>query len=297
VTTRFELATLRLGASPVGVIKVGERYWRLDKAAPTLPTTIKGLLSDWEDSFPKLQALADACAKGGLAEALVTDTNPVLETPILYPNKLVAVGANYADHLREMGMTPAKWDVMPFFFKPPTTAMVGPGKTMPKPASTQQFDWEIELAVVIGKKLKNASREEARAGIAGYSVGLDMSCRDLQTNDTPVKLDLARGKAQDAMGPMGPTVVPAAFIKDPHNLSLRLSVNGELKQNGTTSDMLFQVDEMASEVSKHVTLEPGDVLFTGSCRGAGASIGQFLNPGDEIVAEIGEVGTLVIGVT
>jgi homoserine O-acetyltransferase len=172
----------------------------------------------------------------------------------------------------------------------------GPGRTLVIPATTREFDWEIELAVIISRKLKNADLEAAAAGIAGYSVGLDMTCRNPLERDSPTGVDLVRAKAQDGVAPVGPFIRPSAFIRDVQNLRLKLFVNGEIKQNGCTADMLYSVPEQLSTISRYITLEPGDIVFTGSPAGSGASIGQFLHPGDRIEAEIEGVGRLDVEV-
>lgn len=214
---------------------------------------------------------------------------------MLYPDKLLAVGANYTGHLHEMHLPETKWDSMPFFLRPPTTTLVGPGKTVRIPDTTRQFDWEVELAVVLGGTLREASREQARAAIAGYSIGLDLSCRDLIQTDTALSVDLVRGKAQDTMAPCGPWIVPAAFVPDPQNLRLQLAVNDAPMQDGNSREMLWQVDEQLAEISRFVTLVPGDILFTGSPAGSAASKGvPFLKPGDRIRAEIESIGVLEV---
>ncbi|HEV7434218.1 MAG TPA: fumarylacetoacetate hydrolase family protein [Pseudorhizobium sp.] len=126
-------------------------------------------------------------------------------TPIRYPATLLAVGANYSGHLKEMGLDAGRWASMPFFIRPPKSTLVGPGATVIIPRSTRQFDWECELAVVIGRPLRHATKVEAAAAIAGYSIGLDLSCRDLIQVDNDLKVDLLRGKAQDTMAPMPAT--------------------------------------------------------------------------------------------
>ena len=144
--------------------------------------------------------------------------------------------------------------------------------------------------------LTDGDLESAKLAIAGYSVGIDLTCRDLLDRNAPAGVDLVRAKAQDNMAPLGPVLVPAAFVGDPHHLGLRLYVNDEIKQDGNTSDMLYSVYEQVANISRLVTLEPGDVVFTGSCAGSGASIGQFLKPGDRIRAEIDRVGRLEVGI-
>jgi 2-keto-4-pentenoate hydratase/2-oxohepta-3-ene-1,7-dioic acid hydratase in catechol pathway len=181
-----------------------------------------------------------------------------------------------------------------FFLKPPTTSLVGCGKTVRYPVQSGKLDWEIELAVVVGTKLRRASEEEALQGIAGYAVGLDLSARDWQMNPRhPWKFDLFTGKAFDDSCPLGPKLVPARFV-DPRNLRLRLLVNGVVKQDASTKDMIWSVAEQVSLLSEHVTLEPGDVLLTGTPAGVGLATDTFLRVGDRIEAEIDGLGKLEV---
>jgi 2-keto-4-pentenoate hydratase/2-oxohepta-3-ene-1,7-dioic acid hydratase in catechol pathway len=159
---------------------------------------------------------------------------------------------------------------------------------------TREFDWEIELAVVVGRTLADATLVEAAAAIAGYSVGLDMTCRDLIDRNSPLGVDLVRAKSQDCMAPAGPVFQPAQWVGDPQQLSLQLWVNGELKQNGSTANMLYSVADQLSTISRYLTLEPGDMVFTGSPAGSGGISGRFLQPGDHIRASISRVGTLEV---
>ncbi|MDB5583142.1 MAG: 2-keto-4-pentenoate hydratase/2-oxohepta-3-ene,7-dioic acid hydratase, partial [Bradyrhizobium sp.] len=154
----------------------------------------------------------------------------------------------------------------------------------------EQFDWEIELAVVIGRRLTQGDEAAAQRAIAGYSIGIDFSCRDLLHPEGRGGVDLVRAKAQDGMAPLGPGVVPARFVGDVQKLALKLWVNDRLRQDGTTANMLFPVAEQIATISQYITLEPGDVVFTGSP--AGSAEGDYLKPGDQIRAEIEHVGVL-----
>jgi 2-keto-4-pentenoate hydratase/2-oxohepta-3-ene-1,7-dioic acid hydratase in catechol pathway len=302
MTTNFGLATLS-SPRPVAAIEVDDFYWALDdlrNAGLDVPALdVKTLLLDWFANFPKLTALAEACVADRRFQALrIPDEQRTLALPLQYPNKLFAVGANYSAHLAEMGLPAKRWDLLPFFLKPPTTSMVGPGKTVIAPPNSVQLDWEVELAVVVGRHLSHASREEAFEAIAGYSVAIDLGARDMMLpQNYPPKVDLIRGKCQDTMCPFGPLIRPAAFIADPHNLRLRLSVNGLPRQDGSTREMLFSIDEQLSTISEFITIEPGDVVITGSTAGSAAAHGNaFLKPGDHIRAEIEGIGALEVEV-
>ena len=290
----FTLATLRSPGGPQAALGVGDAYYPLHALQPELHSTVRTLLDDWDTSLPMLEELSEHIVAGKLGAVSRIEKNMAqLETPVLYPDKLMAVGANYSGHLKEMGLDVKKWASMPFFLRPPKTTLVGPGKTVHIPKSTKQFDWECELVVFVGRHLRHASKEEAAAAVAGYAVGFDLSCRDLIQVDNDLKVDLVRGKAQDTMAPCGPYMMPAKFVPDPYNLHIQLWVNDAQMMNAYTSEMLYHVDEQLSVISEYLTIEPGDMLFTGSPSGSAAVHGgRFLQPGDRIHAEISGVGSL-----
>jgi 2-keto-4-pentenoate hydratase/2-oxohepta-3-ene-1,7-dioic acid hydratase in catechol pathway len=293
----FALANLDTESGERAALAIDGAYFRLDRMSSGYSLSVRAILDEWEEAYPKLLAAADECASlGSGSSAFVSPADAKLLTPIRYPNKLVCVGGVYRDHLLEFNLPPQRWKNMPMFLRAPTTSIVGPGRTLVIPATTRQLDWEIELAVIVSRRLKSADLDTAAAAIAGYSVGLDMTCRDLLDRDSPTGVDLVRAKAQDGMAPVGPFIRPSAFIRDVHNLRLKLFVNGEIKQNGCTTDMLYSVPEQLSTISRYITLEPGDIVFTGSPAGSGASIGQYLQPGDQILAEIEGVGRLDVEV-
>jgi 2-keto-4-pentenoate hydratase/2-oxohepta-3-ene-1,7-dioic acid hydratase in catechol pathway len=293
----FAIANLSTTNGERAALAIDGNYFRLDLLSAEWNTSVRAILDDWQHMYPHLVTAAEQCAlEGSTSRAFVNDENAQLLTPVKFPNKLVCVGGVYRDHLLEFNLPPERWKNMPMFLRAPTTSIVGPGRTLVIPPTTKEFDWEIELAVVVSQRLKNADLQTAQSGIAAYSVGLDMTCRDLLGRDSPTGVDLVRAKAQDGMAPVGPFLRPAQFVSDPQNLRLRLFVNDEIKQNGTTSDMLWSIPEQLSTISRYITLEPGDIVFTGSPAGSGASIGQFLHPGDRIRAEIDQVGTLHVEV-
>jgi 2-keto-4-pentenoate hydratase/2-oxohepta-3-ene-1,7-dioic acid hydratase in catechol pathway len=201
--TPFTVATLEAPGGSKAAIGIEGSYYLLEKIQPLLqPTSSKTLLETWDTSLPLLQELADSLATSGATKtAGIPQEAARLLAPVLYPDNLLAVGGNYAGHLKAMNLEVKKWDVMPFFIRPPKSTLVGPGETVRIPKTTHQFDWECELAVFVGKRLKDAGRDEASAAIAGYAIGLDLSCRDLIWVDNDLKVDLVRGKGQDTMAP------------------------------------------------------------------------------------------------
>ncbi len=221
---------------------------------------------------------------------------PVL-APLLYPGKILCAGANYYDHSAEMGVPDVRKETtrLFFFFKPPRNAVVGPGATVKKPIGTEAMDWEIELAAVIGRRARAVSEAEALSHVAAYTVAIDFSSRDLgRAPETFYKIDWVAGKAHDTCCPMGPRLVPADAIGDPQDLALKLWVNGELKQNARTSGMIFSIAEQIANLSRIMTLDPGDVILTGTPAGVGAPKGTFLSVGDRVDAEIENIGKLSV---
>jgi 2-keto-4-pentenoate hydratase/2-oxohepta-3-ene-1,7-dioic acid hydratase in catechol pathway len=182
------------------------------------------------------------------------------------------------------------------FFKPPATTLVGSGKSVRYPTQSKKFDWEIELAAVIGKRARRVRAAAALDCVAGYTIGIDLSARDWQFHPKHlVKFDLFGGKGFDDSCPLGPKIVPARFV-DHGNLQLRLYVNGELKQNANTRDMIWSLAEQIEAMSEHVTLDPGDVILTGTPAGVGLATGTYLKVGDRIDAHIDQLGQLSVEV-
>jgi 2-keto-4-pentenoate hydratase/2-oxohepta-3-ene-1,7-dioic acid hydratase in catechol pathway len=210
-----------------------------------------------------------------------------LEAP-LRPGKIVAIGLNYLDHVRETGM---EKPAAPLVFSKWPSCVIGPNQAIELDAEvSERVDWEVELAVVIGRTLRRASHEEALAGVFGYTVANDVSARDVQFGDG----QWVRGKSMDTFCPLGPVVVTPDEIGDVQALGLRTRVNGELVQESSTAEMIFGVAELISYCSRSFTLEPGDVLLTGTPWGCG----EFMTPprslraGDLVEVEIDSIGTL-----
>jgi len=218
-------------------------------------------------------------------------------TPLQYPGKVLCAGANYYDHIAEMGVPDVRKEAQRlfFFFKPPRNALVGPGRTVRYPADSKMFDWEVELAAVIGRSARRLTMANALEHVAAYTIGIDLSARDLnRAPETFYKLDWVAGKAQDTCCPLGPRLVPAKFIRDPQDLALKLSVNGEVKQNARTSGMIFDLREQLVTLSAIMTLDPGDVVLTGTPAGVGLPKKTFLKVGDRVDAEIESIGKLTV---
>lgn len=300
----FSLATLKVAGSPTPAICIAGRYWALADAAPHLlrPHPARGLLNlfdDWERAEKALVELA-AALQSGASDALSlpapTQAEDIL-CPLLYPNKVVLVGANYYEHMhQDAGRTSfnKESNIPVFFLKPPTTTLVGSGKTVRYPKQTEKFDYEIELAAVIGKRVRDLTLDNALDCVAGYTIAIDLSARDWQRHPKHmVKFDLFGGKAFDESCPVGPGIVPARFV-DPGNLPLKLWINGDLRQDSNTRHMIWSLAEQLVGITEHVTLEPGDMVSTGTPAGVGLRTQNFMKPGDRIDAEIGPLGRLSV---
>ena len=261
-------------------------------AGKAAPASNVDLFAGWDTWKPVLTALASSTAKSSVAPV-----EAKLAAPLLYPGKVLCAGANYYDHMAEMGFPGVKKETQRlfFFFKPPRNAVVGPGATVTMPRGTRKYDWEIELAAVIGKTARYVSVQNALSHVAGYTVAIDLSARDFnQAPDQFYKFDWVAGKATDTACPMGPWIVPAEALGDVQNVGLKLAVNGTVKQDSSTSQMIYSVAEQIARASELMTLDPGDVVLTGTPAGVGVPKGTFLAPGDRIDAEIAGIGTLSV---
>jgi 2-keto-4-pentenoate hydratase/2-oxohepta-3-ene-1,7-dioic acid hydratase in catechol pathway len=293
----WALATVESGGAPVGCIEVDNQFYRLTPSLARVGlvgmTTLMDLFADWDRSAAALDK-----AIGSLDAAdQVTPTRRL--APLLYPGKILCAGANYFDHLAEMGMPGAKKEEQRLFFfmKPPRNAVVGEGATVHMPIGTKAFDWEVELAAVIGRTARNVPVEKALDHIAGFTVAIDFSARDHnRAPETFYKLDWVAGKANDTCCPLGPRIVPVSTQADWQDVGLRLAVNDAMKQDGRTSQMIFDIAEQISIASRIMTLDPGDVLLTGTPAGVGVPKGTFLSVGDRVDAEIDGIGRLSVSI-
>jgi 5-carboxymethyl-2-hydroxymuconate isomerase len=203
----------------------------------------------------------------------------------LAPGKLIGVGLNYRDHAAETG---ASLPSRPLLFAKLPSSVTGPAGEVVRPAYTEELDYEGELAVVIGRRARDVPRERALAHVFGYAVMNDVTARDRQREEP----QWVRAKGGDTFAPFGPWVTTADEIPDPQALAIRTTVNGELRQDGTTADMVFPVDALVAFCSASFTLEPGDVITTGTPAGVGVARGAFLGPGDRVRVEIEGLGAL-----
>lgn len=224
-----------------------------------------------------------------------------LLVPIPRPNKLFLLAGNYAKHIEEGGGIAAeRAETFPYvFMKPPTTTLTDPGKPVRIPSvSPDHIDWELELAVIIGRQAKGVSEADALKYVAGYTVINDISNRKFKPNPERQErpkdafFDWLHGKWHDSFCPCGPCVVTPDEVADPQTLDMKLTVNGTVHQDASTAQQIFPVAAVIEFISSFVTLEPGDIISTGTAAGVGSTSETFLKPGDEVEATISGIGTL-----
>lgn len=226
------------------------------------------------------------------AEATRSLDEVVLHAPFR-PGKLIGVGLNYVEHVEESSRsldTDENLPTRPVLFSTPGTAVIGPDEPILHNSElTEQLDWECELAVIIGDIAKSVTEDDAINHVFGYSIVNDISARDQRRSG-----QWFFSKGQDSYKPFGPMVVTADELGDPHTLQLSLTVNGEQRQNGNSRHMLFKIPQLIADITSGVTLEPGDIIATGSPQGVGAAMTPptYLTPGDVVAATIEKIGTL-----
>ena len=290
----WALSTLATDKGPVACIEFEGRSYNLSASLRRANyhhpvSSVADLFEHWDAASAALDKAADNLH----ADNIVTGHQRL--APFMPPGKIMCAGANYFRHLEEMGISGATKENQRLFFftKSPRNAIVGEGDTVHMPLDTEAFDWEIELAAIIGRTARAVSVADALKHVAAYTVSVDFSARDLnRAPDTFYKLDWVAGKAQETCCPIGPRIVPASAFPDPQNIAMRLSVNDEIKQDDSTADMIFSVAEQISLASRIMTLHPGDLLLTGTPAGVGAVTQSFLNIGDKVTAEIDGIGSL-----
>lgn len=267
-----------------------------------IPSTMLELIDSGRPGLAALKALMEEAGDTPPINTAVALTNVTLLAPIPKLRKnIFGIGLNYVEHVAESAKaldTAKELPDKPVLFSKPPTSVVGPNDPIEHDANmTQQLDWEVELAVVIGSTARKVTKEDALNHVFGYSVMIDVSARDNRRSGQWIF-----SKGQDSYAPFGPCIVTADDIPDPQNLVLWLTVNGVEKQRGNTSNMLFKVDHLIADISTGMTLEPGDVIASGTPEGVGAgrSPQEWLWPGDVVVATVEGIGTIrhpVIDVT
>jgi 2-keto-4-pentenoate hydratase/2-oxohepta-3-ene-1,7-dioic acid hydratase in catechol pathway len=321
--TQFKLGTFAgAGGARFAAIVLGddainiEACYRAFRDAPqgrghalSATHSIFALLEDWDANFPVLQEMVAFIEKEGVksdrlkgAAAPLASLRP--RPPVERAGKILNAAQNFQEHVSEMiraGMSPPdrqftgeKATSHPYMFLKASSCLAGAYDDIAIPRGMSKIDWEAEICVAIGRKAKHVPASRALEHIAGFMTGNDVSCRDLQLRpDRPgLRSDWFGGKCHDNFAPMGPFLVPRAFVPDHMKLGIHLSVNGEAKQNGNTSQFIYTPEEQIEFSSRIVTLETGDILYCGTCGGVGQGTNSFLKVGDVMETEIEGLGRM-----
>jgi 2-keto-4-pentenoate hydratase/2-oxohepta-3-ene-1,7-dioic acid hydratase in catechol pathway len=268
------------GTMRIGVVRA-DRVIPLSALLPSPPATIRELLAAGP-SLLKAIALALQGTGAGAGHALASVR---LEAPIPDAGKYLAIGMNYQDHADEAAAAGINIPKNQLWFNKQVSCITGPFDDVCKPRVSEKMDYEAELGVVIGRRCRYVSAEDARSVVGGYFVSNDLTARDWQFASPTYTL----GKSFDTHGPIGPWITTADEIADPHALQMRLWVNGELRQHNVTK-MIHDIWQQIHHLSQVMTLEPGDLIATGTCAGVGIASARFLQPGDVVKVEIEGLG-------
>ena len=261
--------------------------------APVAEIGLSEMLDEWDDWLPRIREAADRLGVAGSTIESIPAHLINWLPPVRKPRKLICLGTNYGGHAAEVSAERLK---MPYsFMKPASNTLRGSGQDIVLLAGAEKNDWEVELAVVIGKAARNVAEADGLGHVAGYTVMNDVSARDwVGSSPKFLGIDWVMGKAADGYAPMGPYFTPAEFVPDPQSLRLELTLNGETMQDGNSSDMLFGVAQAIAHLSRIMTLEPGDIIATGTPQGVGFGRKPpiFLKDGDVVRCTVGGLGTL-----
>jgi 2-keto-4-pentenoate hydratase/2-oxohepta-3-ene-1,7-dioic acid hydratase in catechol pathway len=299
---RYKLATYQAKDGPRAGLVVGDDVFDAAKVTgKPAYAMVAGILADWKNAERALRnAAGGAATMRGKRQPLAKTK---LLAPLTHPPTIFCAGANYADHAAAMARKqgqpeppdPHDQGLKPWFFIKAGRTIADPGATIKATDYARELDWEIELAAIIGRPAKDVPEDKALSYVAGYTVSNDLSARDRGRRPgvdatSFFKMDWTKHKSFDGSCPIGPWIVPAGDIDDPQQLALKLWVNGVLKQNSNTNQMLFTLAEQIAQLSINMTLHPGDLILTGTPSGTGAESGEFLKSGDVVKVAIEDIG-------
>ena len=300
----YKLVSYRSGDGARAGLVIGEEVFDAAKLCdnPAYAAVID-ILADWKRAEPVLKKAAAGAATSRQKRQPLRKTK--LLAPLRFPSAIYCAGANYADHAAEMARRegrppppdPHTQGLKAWHFMKAPHAIADPGAAVKITGYAEQIDWEVELAAVIGRVAKDVSAAKALSYVAGYTIANDLSARDRGRranvpDASPFKWDWTKHKSFDGSCPLGPWVVPSSDIGDPQRLGLKLWVNGVLKQDSNTSDMIFTLAEQIEQLSSGMTLYPGDLILTGTPAGVGAGRGEFLKSGDVVKLWIENIGEI-----
>lgn len=301
----YSLLTFESKSGPRAGIAADGRVIDLATAAGNQAySTILGVLNDWAVAEPTCSYLASKLREAKFADESIPLQEARLLAPVL-PGSIFCAGANYQDHIEEMARVmkqpvgknaKEQGDAPWHFVKTGRNAVVGPNEDVEIPAYSNRIDHEIELVAIIGRAARNVPIERALEHVAGYTIGNDLSAREvgraIVPPGSPFHYDWITMKCFDGSCPIGPWIVPASQLPNPQNLALKLWVNGTLYQDSNTNQMIFSVAEQIAWLSSRLTLHPGDAILTGTPAGVGMPHARFLRPGDEVKLWIEGIGEM-----
>ncbi|MBF6568729.1 MAG: fumarylacetoacetate hydrolase family protein [Candidatus Binataceae bacterium] len=297
----YRLVTYESEQGPRPAVVADGQVFGFDELGAGSPyRTMPDVLDDWDRAHALIENRTTARIAGKPLKSVK------LLAPVLYPSSIYCAGANYVDHVQEMARVqnleleadPRSRGLKPWHFIKAARSIVESGARIELPGYSKMVDWEVELAVVIGRKAKNVEGSRALDYVAGYTIANDLSARDFTARPqmaatSPFRYDWVSQKCFDAACPIGPWIVPASEIPDPQQLGIRLWVNDVIKQDSHTSKMIFTVADQIEFLSTRMTLYPGDIILTGTPAGVGLARNEFIRPGDTVRLWIERIGTLI----
>jgi 2-keto-4-pentenoate hydratase/2-oxohepta-3-ene-1,7-dioic acid hydratase in catechol pathway len=300
----YRLATYQSTDGPRAGLVIDDKVFDAAKlTGKAAYATVLAIIEDWKSAQGALKKAAAGAAKSRVKSQPLGKTK--LLAPLRWPSAIYCAGANYSDHAAEMSRRlnrplepdPHTQGLKAWHFMKAPHAITDPGATVKISDYSKEMDWEVELAVIIGRLAKNVSQDKALGYVAGYTIANDLSARDRGrrpniADTSPFKADWTKHKSFDGSCPLGPWIVPANDIPDPQNLGLKLWVNGVLKQDSNTKDMIFNIAEQIEQLSTGMTLYPGDLILTGTPAGVGSARGEALKAGDVVKLWIERIGEL-----
>jgi 2-keto-4-pentenoate hydratase/2-oxohepta-3-ene-1,7-dioic acid hydratase in catechol pathway len=286
--SEYKLGTGLISGQPTPIVWHRERVYTLEEVlGSAAPRRLEDVFASWTSFEPLIAKHIDTVAGAG------RDPNSIhYLTPLAYPRKVICIGTNYRDHLEEMKVS--ELPRYPYAFLRTQTSLAAHGEEIKLPGSTKMVDWEAELGIIIGRTFGPGETSEPVSAVAGYTVINDISARDWIASRPMVGIDWVMQKCWDKFQPTGPWITPARYVKDPQNLQIELRVNGEIKQRSNTSLMIFGVRDIVRHLAAMMTLEPGDVIATGTPAGVGFGRRppEFIRSGDRVEVTIQSLGSL-----
>tara|TARA_B110000003_G_scaffold273462_1_gene311248 strand:+ start:1259 stop:2137 length:879 start_codon:yes stop_codon:yes gene_type:complete len=286
--TAYKIGTGTVDDVTGPLVLVGETVHKLsDVLGSNAPATLEEVMANWTAMDAQIEAALESVTVAGVSADDVT-----FATPIGNPRKVICIGTNYHDHLQEMKVTTLP--EFPYAFMRPQTCLAAHGESIDLPAGSQMIDWEAELGIVIGSRFGPGDSGSPLNAVAGYTVLNDVSARDWIIDRPWVGIDWVMQKAWDKFQPTGPWITPSRFVSDPMALDIELTVNGVTKQKSNTSQLIFGLHEILTHLTGIMTLEPGDIIATGTPAGVGFGMKpqEFLKGGDHVAVTIEGLGTL-----